>query len=492
MWWKSWQGWMMKINKLFPHPLVSATFLISFIFYYFNSMPFFNDPDVGWHIKSGDLIRSLGSIPVYDSWSFIENPQKWYNISWLWDIAISFVNQAVGLDGLRIFYVVLYALSFGLLCQLLLKRKEFKEYAICSVMFINLFIMQEFVSLRPQIIAVFMAILFSYYLNKSRADEAVRKYLYIVLPALMVLWVNVHGSFLLAFIIGLVYTFEAYTNKQHDWLKFLLICGALCGVAVFINPYGFGIITAVLRTLHSVISIYITEWHPMLFSVGTGQTLALLVFLLVSNSRDEGISLSDKILAFLWLVAAMWSKRYFMFFAILGAPYLAYHLGKIGKPSPFPELDTAKLRRSFGLMALFSVALFSTPFMQSAMLFDKPILDEKTLPIKTTEYITQNLADKRFLNSYNIGGHLIYFGDGKIKIFTDGRAGTAYSEDVLADVILFTELSTGWEDIIKKYNIDAIVVDNHSTFYTAYEAGSYHDKWEKVFADENSGVFLPK
>jgi hypothetical protein len=480
----------MKLNKIFPHPLVSATFLISFVFYYFNAGPFFRDPDIGWHIKSGDLIRALGSIPVYDSWSFISPSQKWYNISWLWDITISFVNQLVGLSGLRIFYISLYALSFGLLCQLLLKRNEFKEYAICSVMFINLFIMQDFVSLRPQIVAVFMAILFSYFLNKSREDKACRNYLYFILPLLMVIWVNTHGSFLVAFIIGLVYVFESYVNKQKDWTQFLLIAGALCGVAVFINPYGFGIITAVLRTMNSAISTYITEWHPMVFSVVIGQTLALLVFILVSNSRDNEIPLADKILAFLWLVAAMWSKRYFMFFAILGAPYLAYHLGKIGNPPPFPELDTSKLRRSFGLMAFFAVIIFSMPLMQHAILVESPILNEKTLPIKTSEYIIKHLSDKRFLNSYNIGGHLIFFGDGKIKIFADGRAGTAYSEEALNETIAFTELKPGWEAIIQKYNINAIVVDYNHAFYKAYEAGIYQDKWQKVFADDNSAVFL--
>src|SRR5580704_2509394 len=49
--------------------------------------------DLGWHLAAGDLIRSQGSVPAHDPWSFTAGATRWYNHTWLWDVLASLLFQ---------------------------------------------------------------------------------------------------------------------------------------------------------------------------------------------------------------------------------------------------------------------------------------------------------------------------------------------------------------------------------------------------------------
>jgi hypothetical protein len=51
--------------------------------------------DLGWHLAAGDLIRSQGSVPAHDPWSFTAGQTPWINHSWLWDVVASLLFQYV-------------------------------------------------------------------------------------------------------------------------------------------------------------------------------------------------------------------------------------------------------------------------------------------------------------------------------------------------------------------------------------------------------------
>ena len=70
-----------------------------------------------------------------------------------------------------------------------------------------------------------------------------------LLPVMMALWVNLHGGFLLGFlIIGL---FCAAALLKRDWANFRIysLAGIGCFIAIFINPLGWHIYDGVTATL---------------------------------------------------------------------------------------------------------------------------------------------------------------------------------------------------------------------------------------------------
>lgn len=484
---------MEKIQKYLPTPLVLLAFLLSFITIYGTGSPIFNDADIGWHIAAGDLIRESGTLPLHDTWSFSSDGQIWYNMSWLWDIVLSFVHEKFGVEGLFIFAVFCSALLVAMLLASLRKNADIGINATIFMGMITTYCMLEFANARPQIVGMFFALFFYNILYASRNNPKIWKLF--LLPLIMVLWVNIHGSFFVGFIVIGAYGLEAIYSKNKVWFWRLFLIGALCVLALLINPYGINIVTAVMRTLNTVIAKYVVEWRPFVFGNSMGVSLWLLVFVLFSNLRGSNTLIADKILAIAWLVAMLFSVRNIGMLAILGAPYLAANLPADNqKDSNTRKLSVwiNDLRFSPAVIALALSVVVSSYFLLPVLGTEHYLEKKKNSPLNAIDYITQNYAGKRVLNDYDFGGIIIYKTKGKLPVFIDGRAGTAYSEKILTDFIAFFDLSEGWQDIMESYKVDVVFLKNTRPFVKNYENGAYYDTWQKVFSDDVATVYIKK
>src|SRR5581483_12228614 len=111
-------------------------FLTSFVcaYYLLNAPLLLDHYDLGWHLAAGDLIRSQGSIPVQDSWSFTHGDTQWFNLSWLWDVIASAVFQYASFSGLILFVVACGAVIVGYLTSICLSSGA-SAVAVCIAVF---------------------------------------------------------------------------------------------------------------------------------------------------------------------------------------------------------------------------------------------------------------------------------------------------------------------------------------------------------------------
>lgn len=504
------------MQKYLPLPLVLMAFLFGFAVSYFMALPILSDNDMGWHIATGDLIRASGTLPKYDSWSFSGSGQVWYNVSWLWDVVLSFVHENVGLQGLFVFTSALPALLVALLISSLHSRRVFGVNAMIFVAMITAYAMFEFATGRPQIIGMFMALAFHHILHQSRTNPDTRKLF--LLPLLMVLWVNMHGSFFVGLIIigayGLeaIYTiirqqtdsvnfahfpqyFSYFIKAEKKWFWRLFYVGVACVAAIALNPYGFSVIPDVLlRTSSSVITKYLVEWQPFLFGKIMGPSMWFVAILFFGNFRCN-IPLADKILAIIWLILMLFSVRYVGFLSILGAPYLAANLPVDDEK----DENTRKLKawinnRDYSkvISALIPVIIigsyFLLPFLGKEHYVDK----EEKSPLAAINYVIEHYPSKRLLNDYDFGGRIIYESKGSFPVFIDGRSNTVYSEKVLSDFLAFANMEKDWQKTIEPYRIDVILIANGRDFVKDYDKGFYNDQWEKVYSDKVATIYARK
>jgi hypothetical protein len=75
-------------------------------------------------------------------------------------------------------------------------------------------------------------------------------------------------------------------------------------------------------------------------------------------------------------------------------------------------------------------------------------------------YLRTHFSHARLLNHWNVGGLLIFRTQGAVPVFVDGRAATAYPDDLLRDYFKLSELEideAAWDTVLEKYRIDAVL-----------------------------------
>src|SRR3979411_442698 len=80
------------------------------------------DPDIGWHIRTGELILARHSLPRTDPFSSTMQGQPWFAWEWLYDILLGILHRVCGLNGVIWLCALLVAAIFVLLLSQLLRR----------------------------------------------------------------------------------------------------------------------------------------------------------------------------------------------------------------------------------------------------------------------------------------------------------------------------------------------------------------------------------
>jgi len=429
-----------------------------------------SEPDVGWHIKAGEIIISYKGIPLYDTLTF-SSDQKWYNISWLWDVGLFIIYKFGNITGLRIVLSVIFA-AIALTLLSFYKSLSKNTALVYLVLALSMLLIWDAAYLRPQLAAIIIATLFLKHLYT-------RKQSYIGPLVLTVLWVNIHGSFLLICPIMSIFIIQALSDKNYKQIQYLLVLAGACFTASFVNPLGYEIYYAAYRTLHSIATSYIAEWKPFVFGTHYGATLMLIVIIISGGFLSKSIQIKDKLFCILFLISALHSIRNFAFLGIFSAPLLLKSLDPYIKATP---LDT----KIFSNKAL---PIFIITFL-AGMSVIKHMLSTDTLPAipyKSIEFINQHCNNANVFNNYNIGGYLSLYLEHN-KYFIDGRAGTAFSEKVLTQSINNDIHSKNAQEIFNEYNYDAAIINENNI--TSYDAIDLSKKPFKIELDKGFIVLI--
>jgi len=107
--------------------------------------------------------------------------------------------------------------------------------------------------------------------------ECLKKTRWFLLPPMMVLWVNMHGGFL---VIGL---FGGAALLRRDWATFKIygFAGAACFIAIFVNPLGWHIHDGVTATLGNFVQAYITEWQFYFQNISMPGSIPGIIYILI-------------------------------------------------------------------------------------------------------------------------------------------------------------------------------------------------------------------
>jgi hypothetical protein len=433
-------------------------FLISFacVYYLSNAPLLLAHYDLGWHLAAGDLIRERGNIPFQDPWSFTLGDKQWYNLSWLWDVIASVVFQYTKFVGLILFVVACGAVIVGYLASACLSSGASVISVCISVLSAGLlypaFAMAPniYLAASPNTSTMLFSVIFY-----AECLKRTRRFL---LPVIMVLWANLHGGFLLGFpIVGI---FCGAALLRRDWANFKIygLAGAGCFIATFINPLGWHIYEGVATTLGHFVQAYITEWWSYFRIMTVPGSIPGIMYILIFVAfelRDRGsssIPLESRLLSWLFLFLGLYQFRYMAFFFLFSTVPLALHLDRL-LPKP---LNDFKVQRSLLAAGIIGACALPLTFMQIEPALGLP----QMLSEQDVLYLQTHFSHARLLNHWSNGGILIFRTRGAVPVFVDGRAATAYPDDLLRDYFKLVEpvmSETDWDTVLEKYQIDAVL-----------------------------------
>jgi len=433
-------------------------FLISFacVYYLSNAPLLLGHYDLGWHLAAGDLIRDRANVPFQDPWSFTLGNRQWFNLSWLWDVIASILFQYAKFDGLTFFVVACGAAIAGYLTSLCL-RSGASPVAVCISVFSVCLLYPSFVTppniylaASPNTATMLFSVIFY--------GECLKRTRLFLLPVVMILWANLHGGFVLGFpIIGI---FCGAALLRRDWANFKIysLAGLGCLVATLVNPLGFHIYDGVVATLGHFVQAYIGEWLSYFQNMAIPGSIPGIIYIVVFVAfelrclRASPVPLESRLLSWLFLFLGLYQFRYMSFFFLFSTVPMALYLDRL-LPK---QLDHFQVQRSLLAAGIVGACALPLTFLQvqSALGFPQMLSERDAL------YLQGHFSHARLLNNWNVGGLLIFRTHGAVPVFVDGRAATAYPDDLLRDYFKLVQWEVdeaAWDAVLAKYRIDAVL-----------------------------------
>ena len=463
-------------------------FLIAFtcLYYLLNAPALLGHYDLGWHLAAGDLIRKLGHIPFRDPWSFTSGGMQWFNLSWLWDVLASALFQYASFSGLLFFTVACGAVIVGYLASVCL-RSGASAIAVCiSVLFACLLYPafasypNIYLAASPNTATMLFSVIFY-----GECLKRTRRVLW--LPAIMLLWANLHGGFLIGlFIIGL---FGGLALLRLDWADFKLysLAGAGCFLATFINPLGWHVYEGVACTLGNFAQANITEWFPYYRNITLPGSIPgiiyILLFVALELRHRRICPLEARLLSWLFLFLGLYQFRYLAFFFLFSTVPLALQFDRLLPKQP----NSFAVEKTLLVAGLVAVCALPLVYMQR----DRDVGLPQMLSGQDVRYLETHFPDARLLNNWNYGGLLIFRARGAVPVFVDGRAATAYPAALLRDYFKLgrSEVSAAaWDAVLAKYKIDTVLWPKAHQALRRFLVGERG--WQEAYTGSYASIYV--
>lgn len=485
------------IKKKLPL-IIKAIFLIAV--FLLTIVPL-RDPDIWFHLKSGQILSERGLI-FYDVFSNSASGRLWIPYEWLFQIAVYHFHTIFGFEAIKYLMAAIITLQIGALYAIL--RKIFNldlklTFVLCFFFMVSVF---EQLTARPHIPAytllLFNLFLIFYYYFKNK------NLLWISLPA-TIIWANLHGSIFLDVALFGAYAslslINYFIDKKKEWIekfKTLTIYTVVTTVLTILPPLGFTQYQLLWRFFleRNTISRFIDEWTPLsnnpfiFFLVTITFLVSLLTFIFI-NFKHKSFKKSLWILPLLAFPLAA--------YAASRNVYLAYITFTIMLGGGLSQLNLKQLSRP--VKWLFWSAIILLTILGVWLLYLKRIPQRMYFPVYATQFIQQTHLKGNMFNEYGAGGYLLYHLYPEQKIFYDGRTDVYLCCEMPDTLTLALRKNLSDNDYQKvvyalfdKYKISYAILraEKNSVVRKIARILQNDPNWSLVFWDDDSQLFIKK
>ena len=449
------------------------------------------DAGTGWHIRNGQHMLATHVIARTDSFSYTMPGEPWFAWEWLYDLGAGIVYNHMGLNGVVFFSALLIAAIFAGLFRLAVARTRYPVIAALLVV-LAVFASSIHFLARPHLFTWGLALIFWEILESATTTRRLRRLFW--LPVLMLLWVNIHGGFLVGLaLIGLYFLGEIWQllASQTDEesapagaaARALASVGVLALVATFLNPYGYRLWLHIYAYLGN--RFYMNNIQEFLSPNFHGAAekffAALLLLSLLALAVNRARLRPTHLLVILFSVYfGLYAERNIPIASILlvltTTPLLAGAVERGSEAAEFaPRARNLFLRwkkfaiRMAGmelgfrghLLPLAAVVLTAVVCLNGGRLGARAVMrahfDGKRFPVGAAAYLEGHAIRSHVFNPDYWGGYLIYRLGPDYKVFMDDRH-DFYGEPFVRDYIKVKDIQPGWQEVLRKQRVNWVLV----------------------------------
>jgi hypothetical protein len=463
------------------------------------------DSDPGWHRRLGEwMIQHRAIIREYDFLHTYRGPLV--TKEWLSEVLFAVAGRLFGWNGFVLVAATLIATCFWLLHRQLLAEGCDVVTATGMVLVAMLACSMHWLA-RPLLFTHLLTLVFAWELRKYQHGRASARRLFLLLPPLMILWVNLHGMFMTGLVLIAMHTLggaidawrQSASSARFGLLAALLL---VCAAASLANPNGWQLHAHVFRFIRSrELSTLTTEnMSPNFHTVGMHGFLLLLfllatVLLVVRPKLDA----TDVLLTGGWGCFALLSARNVPIFTLVTTPLVAQWFMELVQPdvnSRWSRLYHAwvarmtALDRQAGAAIIPAVVCLLLIVTKPGIAGGTPALatdfPSNRYPTAAVDYLRvhPDAVRAEMFNYFLWGGYLDYVFPER-KPFIDSR-NDSYGTDLVHDFGIVDKPKPGWEAVFGKYNIGWTILPAQHPLNRILELNSH---WSLVFSNQQALIF---
>ncbi len=455
------------------------------------------DPDLGFHLKTGQWILQNHQIPSNDTFTYTVPDHPFLDIEWFYDFVLHLVFLAGSYSLLSIFNVVLILTAFFITWGRLRQTRcpiwmgvplMAAAISICEFRFI----------IRPEILSWSLLGMMLWVLETWVIEDRNRLWL---LPILQLIWVNTEGIFPIGLaVIGIFLISQLIHKRKIDYK--LTSNGILAGAACLLNPYGIrGFLhpLVILKTIHTDIfknniMEFLSPWNPanndLLSNPFWGYKCFCFFFLFLFLATLHRRKAHEFLLASFFFYLSATALRNIPLFLLACLPVV----GVCWKDLPWPQFRKYQERfltrptLAWALSALLlclGVRIFTNAYYYSDKrqeVFGLGINQER-LPDAATDFLSRNRLDRTILCELSCGDWLDW--KGPQKAFIDGRL------EVIGESLFSQYLSSrqpgGLLSLAEQYHVDILFFTLPNQWVSDLQKT---ENWRPVFVDGTAAIYL--
>jgi hypothetical protein len=446
-----------------PHTFLTVLFLGLFAMTARNVA----DPDVWWHLKTGQYIAEHHSVPHTDPFSYTRAGQSWVAHEWLTELLLYKIHRITGWGGLIVIFSAALAAAFVFLYL----RCGHAPYIAGAVTLCAALATAPVWGVRPQVLSLFLTSLWLLILERFDRHP---KLLWWTLP-LTLLWVNLHAGFAAGLALSALFlagewverALGSSSQQARQRLGTSALILLLDLLIVPLNPNGLRMVSYPIETLRSAaMQNYIAEWASPNFH--RAEYWPLLVIVLVTFAvlswSSRPLRPRDLILLVVSFYAALCSIRMTPLFVLIAMPLLGKRLGD------WPTRSSVMLRpratAPIVLNGVIAVAMAAFAGIHIARVIQRqPQAEAEHFPVQAVAFLATHSVPGPIFNHYDWGGYLIWGLYPSTRVFIDGRA-DLYQKKLLDDFAQTYQFKSDWRQTLQTWAIRTVVIPNDSALAT--------------------------